>query len=328
MAIAGDGSGLRLLGRRSCRLLESDACTVAEPKLAVDDDALTRHEPIGNDRLIFHSSVDADQTQFDGQIRFDHEHVGTILPDLDRCTGHEEGICLGAERQRDIDELSGPQPRVIVGERRLQRNCAGCNIDLIIDKCERPGDRCLRLIRNRDEHGQTLSGDCGSDLCKVPLGYREGDVDRPKLRDRHQRYGLLRRIVGFDEIATLEVDRARPARDGCPNGGVIQIHARVVDCRLIGPDCRLEHRHSGLDLFELLRRRDASRCQFGLTLDLGLRALKLSTVPFEICLALRELRHECTIVQGKEEVTLLDFLALLEMDFDDLAIDARLDDHR
>jgi hypothetical protein len=124
------------------------------------------------------------------------------------------------------------------------------------------------------------------------------------LRNRHQRYGLLRRIVGFDEVAALEIDCAGSARDGRTNAGVVQIDARVVDCRLVGPDGRLEHRHRGLDIFELLRRCDASRCQFGLTLDLGLRALELSSVPFEVCLALRELRRECTIVEGKEVTSL------------------------
>ena len=97
---------------------------------------------------------------------------------------------------------------------------------------------------------------------------------------------------------------------------------------MVGPNGRLKNRDGGLDVFELLRRCNATGCQFGLTLDLGLSALELSAIPLKGCLALRELRQKCTIIEGEEEVALVDLLAFLEMDLGNLTIDPRLDDHR
>ena len=117
------------------------------------------------------------------------------MSDLDRCAGHEKGIFLNAERQRDVDELSGPQPRVIIGECRLQGNRAGRDIDLTIDKRKYSGDRHLGLVRDRHNHGEAFRRHRGTDVRKVPFRHSEGDIDGPKLRDGNQRYSLLCGVI-------------------------------------------------------------------------------------------------------------------------------------
>jgi hypothetical protein len=54
---------------------------------------------------------------------------------------------------------------------------------------------------------------------------------------------------------------------------------------------------------------------------------KLSTITVQIGLTLCELRSKCTVVEREENVSFVDLLAFIEMNFGDLTIDTGLDDH-
>ena len=58
-----------------------------------------------------------------------------------------------------------------------------------------------------------------------------------------------------------------------------------------------------------------------------MKTLELGAIALEIGFALPQLGPDRTVIERKQEIALLDLLALLEMDLGDLAIDARLDHH-
>src|SRR5215467_957913 len=113
------------------------ARSIVEPQLTIDHDALARIKPAGDDSLIAHGAIDAHQPQLDGRVIFDDEDVGAVLADLEGRAWHDDRMGLNAEREVDVDELAGPQPDIVVGKRRLERDRAGRCIDLVVNKGER-----------------------------------------------------------------------------------------------------------------------------------------------------------------------------------------------
>src|SRR5215470_17349602 len=268
MSTLRDRSGLRLR-LSALRPRNGHARSIVEPQLSVDHDAFAGTKPAGDDGPVAHSPIDAHQPQLDGRVVLDDEHIGAVLADLDGWARDHDRMGLHPEREIDVDELAGPQPDIVVRKRSLQRNRAGCRVDLVVDKGERAGDRFVRRIGHGDDHGKAF-GVGSPDVRQVPLGNGEAHVDRSQLRDRDQRHRVGGGVVRFDHVAALEVDRAGSPGDRRAYGRVAQIDASILNGSLIGTDGGLQHLLGHLRIFELLRRRDAAAGQLGLPLELKL----------------------------------------------------------
>jgi hypothetical protein len=262
------------------------------------------------------------QLHFDDRVQPDQERVGAVLPDLDGGARHHDGVRLRAEGQGDVNELPGPQPSIVIGELRLERDGAGRDIDLVVDEDECAGDRRLRLARDGHGHRQAARGRAQGH--QMPLRHRECHVDRPQLRNRDQRRcgGQLGRL---DEISLLEGDRSGPAADRRRDRRVGQVDAGVFDGRFARADGGFKHRQGGLHVLELLRRRRASKACSAAQPQASRAGAR--PIALERRLALSELRSQRMLIEREENVSLLDLLAFLEMNLLNLPVDARLDDH-
>jgi hypothetical protein len=72
--------------------------------------------------------------------------TGAVLTLLYGGIRHDDGRLLDAQREGDVDELAGPQPRFGVVEGRAQLNGAGAGVDGIVDEGQvaRERRRCRR----------------------------------------------------------------------------------------------------------------------------------------------------------------------------------------
>src|SRR5262245_16724725 len=206
-----DRSGLclRLSAFGPC---DGHARSIVEPQLTIDHHTFAGIEPAGHNGPVANGAIDAHEPQLGSRVVLDDKHIGAVLADLDGRAWHHDRVSLNSEREIDVDELAGPQPNVVVGKRCLERDRARRGIDLIVNEGERAGDWLVRVTGHGDDRRQSFRVGQGSpDVRQVPFRNREADVDRTQLRDRDERHGVRCRVVRFDDIAALEIDRAGPA---------------------------------------------------------------------------------------------------------------------
>ena len=54
------------------------------------------------------------RSNFDPFVFFDDENILAVLTDLDRFGGNDYRIPLRRQRQRDVNELTGPKPSFLI----------------------------------------------------------------------------------------------------------------------------------------------------------------------------------------------------------------------
>src|SRR5207237_6404982 len=102
-----------------------------------------------------------------------------VLPARARLGGRDDGALLLAQRQRDVDELAGPERFVAIGEGRLEPDLAGLQIHRVVDEGE--------------QAGLLLAGDRARGLL---LGIRALVLQRRRRRDRQFRRRAARAHLG------------------------------------------------------------------------------------------------------------------------------------
>ena len=110
------------------------------------------------------------------------------------------------------------------------------------------------------------------------FGERKRDVDRRDLIDGDKR----RLIVGAHQIAGVDHERAGAAGDRRANGGVLELHLRILDRGAVGGERALERGDSGLRGVALLARDDAALHQLLVALHDHFRVRGLRRIAFEI----------------------------------------------
>ena len=131
----------------------------------------------------------------------------------------------------------------------------GRGVDQAVDEVEFARGERLAGARAEDAHHRRRLGDVGlAKRGEIALGQREGDADRPDLRDRHQAGG----IVHADEVARRHADGAEPAADRRLDLGVVELQIVGAELRLVGLDDRQRDLVVGCRLIELLARRRRS----------------------------------------------------------------------
>ena len=164
----------------------------------------------------------------------DHIDEEPVLSMLDRALGDGEHVAVDAKREIRGHRQPRPQRVVLIGELRLQSNCAGRNVHQIVADGELAGGKpfALGVLHGRF---QGAPSQLPVDAVDIFLGLGEDDGNRLQLCNRHNA-GLL---AGVDEIALIDQPEPDPTGYGRANGRVIELDPRRVDRRRVRRDgCR------------------------------------------------------------------------------------------
>ena len=111
-------------------------------------------EPLADDDVVAHPLRDGDRPLLHGGIGLDDEDELAVLTGLDRLARNDRRLRQRRQPQAHARELTGPQPEILVGERRLQLDGVGRGVDEVVDEGELPVGRLLvPVLRSRhDRH--------------------------------------------------------------------------------------------------------------------------------------------------------------------------------
>src|SRR5262245_14994567 len=276
-----------------------------EARHAVDDHALAGRESLADDALASLRARDDHGARLDRGVWLDHEHVLLpLLAGLYRAGRDHDRIGLGGERQRDVRELPGPEPLVLVGESRLQPDCARGRVDGIVDERHHAAQR-LRIAGGDRGDREPAFGHVALDDRELLLGHGERDIDGLDLVDHDQ--GGVTRAARPHDIALVEhqapgapVDRRADVRVaelelGVLHGGLVGAHGlfraldgglvgtdgllRALDVRLVGADRRREGIGGGPEAVVLLLRDQPALQEVLVALGLHFRIARLGLIP-------------------------------------------------
>ena len=188
-------------------------------QMTVGDDDLAGLESRSDDRLVTFGSGDRDRAHFDLGVAIDDEHVRARLPGLHGQRRHHDGVRIGAEEQRRVHELSGPEAVADVVERRFQLDRARGRVDGIVDERQAAVHRGRRPSApgsggpDAERPGPLEPPDAVEELAR----HRERHVDRRQLVHHDER--CLPAVRGLDQIAFVRLQRARCVRPRAPGYG-------------------------------------------------------------------------------------------------------------
>src|SRR3984957_8635300 len=304
------------------RGLYSDA--LGQATLPVDDDPLAWRQPLGDDGDAVLNRSDVDGASLDSVIRLDNIGVIAIRAVLDGLRGHRRDFPPGREDYAQADELAGPQPFVIIVKARLEVNRASRLVNGVAVKCQLAFGELLLAVPavGIDDQRRTLM--VLPHVVERLLRQCEAHKDRLHLRDRDKR----RVVVRMHEIALVDEFRAEAPVDWRANIAIAEIEFGGIDLRLITLDRSLQLSDRCLLLVVALPGLPPRADQLFITVEIQLGADELRLVFLLIGLRLLKRRLKRARVNLEERLALLDILALLEIDLDDLSVDPALDrDH-
>src|SRR6202040_3423746 len=320
------GRKVRCGSARRARLwrrgLYSDA--LGQPILPVDDDPLAWRQPLGDDGDAVLNRSDVDGASLDSVIRLDNIGVIAIRAVLDGLRGHRRDFPPGREDYAQADELAGPQPFVIIVKARLEVNRASRLVNGVVNQCQLAFGELLLAVPTVgiDDQRRTLM--VLPHVVESLLRQCEAHKDRLHLRDRDKR----RVVVRMHEIALVDEFRAEAPVDWRADIAIAEIEFGGIDLRLITLDRSLQLPDRCLLLVVALPGLPPRADQLFITVEIQLGADELRLVFLLIGLRLLKRRLKRAWVNLEERLALLDILALLEVDFDDLSVDPALDrDH-
>ena len=159
-----------------------------------------------------------------------------------------------------------------------------------------------------------MSGSCSSGAVKITaIGSIWAIVTMPVWVD------------GIDDVADVDLAQPDTPGDRRLDGGVVELGLRVGDRGVVGRDLRGQLRDGGALGVGLLPRGEFAELGEALQVEIGVGEIGL--VLRLLGLGLVERRLERPRIDLDQQIALLDELAFLEGDLDDLAVDAGADQH-
>ena len=267
MSLSGSSSGLH-----------ADPAARHEAELAVGDHGFTRREPVLDDGLGAARPGDGDRPQVHRLIRLDDVDELTLRAGLNGDRRNHDRRRIGRQRHDDVDELARPEPAIVVGKRALDPDGAGRLVHRVVDERNSAVRRrtgvvgCTRLDTQRSLRQVAL------EIRQLRFRDAERNVDGRDLVDDDERRG----VVGADQVAVVDDERAGSSGDGRRDRRVFELHLGVLDGGAIGADRRVERggrRRAGLDL---LARDEAALSECLVSLRLSFRVRRLREIALEV----------------------------------------------
>ena len=300
-------------------LLHGDARAVREPREAGGDHLLLGLHAVRDHGARIVLLRDRDRPHRDLVLGFDHVNERPLRPALHGGGRHDHDLFQRIDQHADVDELPRPELQVGVGKFRLD------------------ADRSRRLIHLVVDHPQGALIDRGA-VVAASASTRSGPFAKALLTCWNCCCGRLNSteigwtcvittrplgVVRLHQIAFVDHAHAGAAGDRRDDLGVAQHGHCVVDRRLIALHLRFELRDQRLLRIGLLLRagvhRGEARVAFQIDARIGERRLVLRLLGDGLVV----LRLIGARIDLGEHEALLDVLAFLEGDLDDLPADLR-----
>ena len=226
---AGSRSVLSFLRRRS-HPADGNLRLRSELVDPVGDDELPRLQAAGDGHLIRLGRPRLNGADTDGRVCLHDPHERRFRPALERRQRDDRRIPQRLDEEPGVDELVGEEGVVFVGEDRLELDCPGRRIDLVVDRRQRPGSETrLEVAVESLDWKPPLHGEGPLDTDDFVLGDRERHGDGVDLRDD----GDAGRVVGPHQVAGIDQPQADPAVDRRLDPAVVELELDVVDQRPI-----------------------------------------------------------------------------------------------
>ena len=129
--------GKSLLRTSRLRRAQSNLCSGLELVDSVGHDDLFRHKAVRDCCLVSLGSLDFDIAGLHRIVRFNNVHERRLRAVLDRSVRNEDCVADRIHQQTYINELIGEEGIVRVRKQRLELDCTGSRIDLIVDRQQR-----------------------------------------------------------------------------------------------------------------------------------------------------------------------------------------------
>ena len=241
-----------------------------------------------------------------------------------RCTtaerdGHDVLQCVGEHAHPN--ELTGPEPCVLVGKGRLQPDRARRLVDLIVDQEQRARGKFMRVVLVEGEDGDAPFQHGFAHRSEIALRQGEDGHGRLDLREHRNRH----LIGGMDDVAGIDLAEADIAVDGGDDRRVAELSLGAFDRGLVGQDGCLEVVDLGLLLIDRLLRARTLDHQRREAVEVLLVGHQLGFVLDPLCLGLIDHRLVRPRIDHGEHVAFVDLLAFDEVDALQLAVDLRAD---
>ncbi len=278
-----------------------------EHHLFVCGDALRHHH------LIALALAELDRPEFCGGVRFDHVNEGPFLADL-RCLIRNQNRCFfRGQHELDIHELTRPEMAIGIVQRGAQVNRAAAVLHGVIQKLDPAISACVRGIGGKSNHRcERATRHLSLNFRQIALGNRKVGIDGIEPLNGQQGSG-----VGLHHVAYIHQASPGSAVDGRVNVAILEVELRRLQAGLRGFHLRLiDIDGILLGVVVLLR--------YGFGPDHFLIASELNLRQIECRLRLRQrrfrrvnLRLVRTRIDDKQQLPLLQILAVLEMPFGD-----------
>src|SRR5262249_46604917 len=168
-----------------------DARARRKAQRAARDDALPLRDALDY-RLLALASFDVDAAQLRGVVLLDHVDVLAAGAGLQRARRDQDRLVLLVEPHADVDELPGPERRVLVVELAAQPDRAGARVDRVVDEDQPPLGGRLGFAGDRDLDRERSGAHVLAQRRQRLLGHREIHVNRLDLIQHHQSVHVVR----------------------------------------------------------------------------------------------------------------------------------------
>ena len=186
--------------------------------MAIGDDHLSWGYSLEDNGFLVEGAADRDGMKFGGIGVVDREDLRSILAIDDGVGGDDGEIGFGVEMEEDVDKSAWPEGVIFVGERGFEDDGAGGDVDGVGDEREGAIGEGVGVDGVESGDWEWASSDGALDGGEVFFGDGKGDIDGGDLLDRgHGGIGVI-----FDQISSLDIDRAGAAVDGGFDGGVAE----------------------------------------------------------------------------------------------------------
>src|SRR5262249_46345371 len=139
-----------------------------------------------------------------------------------RRRGDRQPVLIRIEKQPGIDELSGPQPMLFVGEVGSQPDTSSGLHDFVVDEIETTFIELDRVVLTVSLDSEGPIGQVLLNLRQACLWQRENHRDRLDLRD----YDKAIRVGWMNDVADVDLSYAGDSVDGRGELGIAELRLR------------------------------------------------------------------------------------------------------
>src|SRR5690349_12561504 len=337
--------------RRFAPIADLHRAARGEAKLAFGDDGFAWLEAAIDHQVLIDTSAGDHGPHFNFLVGVDDVDEGPVLTSLHGLIRNDDGVRLHSELERYAHELTWPEPVVRVLESALELDRASAGVNGVVDEGEISGFLLRGVVLPRGDNRQLAPRHVALDVRQLRFRNGKSDQNRLDLRDGHQLHD-----VRCDDVALLHAQIAGAAIDGRRDRSVAQLdfggldggfrgddlRTRAFDGSLVGADGLGERIGAGAHLIGLFLGDNAGVEKFLISSRLGLRVVFIGAVARQIGFSLaqrrviaREIRFGLAQrrfvgagIYLEEYGALLDEIAFLEGNMNELSADLRLDRNR